>query len=93
MILIYVLNVKNGVNYMNGKGDKQRVPWSKQYADNYNRIFGENMKKDDIEWHSIKTIAASCEHWVRLEPGTQLNVMKKHRDEIIKKGWGKDDIL
>ncbi len=47
----------------------------------------------DIEWHSIITVAETCDHWVKLEPGTQLNVMKRHRDEIIEKGWGKDDVL
>ena len=47
----------------------------------------------DIKWYSIKTIAKSCNHWRELEPGTQLNVMKESRDEIIEKGWGKDDVL
>jgi len=29
---------------MNGKGDKQRVRWSKEFAENYDKIFG----SDDI---------------------------------------------
>ena len=29
---------------MNGKGDKQRVRWSKKYADNYNKIFKKRSK-------------------------------------------------
>jgi len=29
---------------MNGKGDKWRGGWSQQYADNHNKIFGEQMK-------------------------------------------------
>ena len=28
----------------NGKGDKQRVRWSKKYADNYNKIFKKRSK-------------------------------------------------
>tara|TARA_B100000131_G_C17912339_1_gene530856 strand:+ start:131 stop:421 length:291 start_codon:yes stop_codon:yes gene_type:complete len=31
---------------MNGKGDKQRVRWSKEFEENYNNIFGEKMLKD-----------------------------------------------
>jgi len=31
---------------MNGKGDKQRVRWSKEFEDNYNNIFGEKMLVD-----------------------------------------------
>ena len=31
---------------MNGKGDKQRVRWSKQFEENYNNIFGEKMLVD-----------------------------------------------
>ena len=31
---------------MNGKGDKQRVRWSKEYEENYNNIFGEKMLVD-----------------------------------------------
>lgn len=30
---------------MNGKGDKQRVRWSKKFEENYNKIFG----KGDID--------------------------------------------
>jgi hypothetical protein len=26
----------------NGKGDKQRVRWSKKFADNFNKIFNKN---------------------------------------------------
>ena len=29
---------------MNGKGDKQRIRWSKDFEENYNKIFGEQMK-------------------------------------------------
>ena len=29
---------------MNGKGDKQRVRWSSEFEENYNKIFGEQMK-------------------------------------------------
>ena len=29
---------------MNGKGDKWRGGWSKQFANNHNKIFGEKMK-------------------------------------------------
>ena len=32
---------------MNGKGDKQRVKWSRQFEDNYKKIFGE----DGVEEH------------------------------------------
>ena len=31
---------------MNGKGDKQRVRWSKDFEENYNNIFGEKMLVD-----------------------------------------------
>ena len=31
---------------MNGKGDKYRVKWSKDYESNYNKIFGEKMLVD-----------------------------------------------
>ena len=29
---------------MNGKGDKWRGGWSRQFADNHNKIFGEKMR-------------------------------------------------
>ena len=29
---------------MNGKGDKQRVRWSKKFEDNFNRIFRNKVK-------------------------------------------------
>jgi hypothetical protein len=53
------------------------------------------VSKKEIEWYSIKTIVETCSHWVKLESGTQLNVMKKHRDEIVENGWGikNNDIL
>ena len=31
---------------MNGKGDKQRVRWSKEFEESYNKIFGEKMLVD-----------------------------------------------
>ena len=31
---------------MNGKGDKQRGRWSKDFEENYNNIFGEKMLVD-----------------------------------------------
>ena len=31
---------------MNGKGDKQRVRWTKEFEENYNRIFKKERKKD-----------------------------------------------
>ena len=31
---------------MNGKGDKQRVRWAKDFEENYNNIFGEKMLVD-----------------------------------------------
>ena len=37
---------------MNGKGDKWRGGWSEQYANNHNKIFGENMK--DVRGRALK---------------------------------------
>ena len=33
---------------MNGKGDKHRVKWSKEYEKNHNRIFGDKMAKNEL---------------------------------------------
>tara|TARA_Y100001963_G_scaffold102627_1_gene141257 strand:+ start:1363 stop:1674 length:312 start_codon:yes stop_codon:yes gene_type:complete len=34
---------------MNGKGSKQRVRWSKDYEDNYNRIFKKKKKENKMK--------------------------------------------
>ena len=44
----------------NGKGDKQRVRWSKKFEDNYKKIFGDKMKEklryDKITGEEVKPI-------------------------------------
>lgn len=37
----------------NGKGDKQRVRWSKDFEDNYKKIFGNKSKEHKEELHKI----------------------------------------
>ena len=33
---------------MNGKGDKWRGGWTPQYADNFKKIFGDNMSENEL---------------------------------------------
>jgi len=43
---------------MNGKGDKWRGGWSKQFANNHNKIFGDKMK--DIRGKELKISDKVC---------------------------------
>ena len=46
---------------MNGKGDKYRVEWSKDYEDNYNKIFKENeMALIDSKGRSLQVAKRVC---------------------------------
>ena len=46
---------------MNGKGDKQRVKWSKDYENNYNKAFrGKDMTLLDNKGRNLKLGARVC---------------------------------
>ena len=39
---------------MNGKGDKQRVKWSKEFEENYNKIFKEKIVEEHKDIITLK---------------------------------------
>ena len=63
---------------MNGKGDKQRVRWSKDFEENYNNIFGEKMLVD----YKGRTLTVGKR--VRIEQDIPSENGMLYKDSIVK---------
>ena len=64
---------------MNGKGDKWRGGWSQRYADNHNKIFGDEMKLVDSRNRTL-TVGQR----VRIEQDIPSENGMLYKDSIVK---------
>ena len=72
---------------MNGKGDKYRVEWSKDYEGNYNKIFRRNTMK--LVDYKGRTLAVGSR--VRIEEDIPSENGMLYKDSIVKLDeWNED---